>query len=127
MGAFVCLTTKVPAHASPIMLAISLNLDKSLITAVIVIKIINHATKFLPPFLRFIRCWDAKYGREIYRITVGLGGSGSGPELCVWSLLSLRYSADASFISLVYGCMWFMGVCFILFVAKALSYIADIE
>ncbi|KAK4559875.1 hypothetical protein RGQ29_008883 [Quercus rubra] len=48
----------------------------------------------------FIRCWDAKYGREIYRITVGLGGSGSGPELCVWSLLSLRcgtlVSADST-------------------------------
>lgn len=42
------------------------------------------------PFLRFIRCWDARVGHEIYRITVGLGGSGSGPELCVWSLLSLR-------------------------------------
>lgn len=82
------------------MLAISLNLDKSLITAVIVIKIINYATKSLPPFLRFVRCWDAKYGREIYRITVGLGGSGSGPELCVWSLLSLRYSADAFFFFL---------------------------
>ncbi|XP_050263816.1 WD repeat-containing protein PCN [Quercus robur] len=48
----------------------------------------------------FIRCWDANYGREIYRITVGLGGSGSGPELCVWSLLSLRcgtlVSADST-------------------------------
>lgn len=31
------------------------------------------------------------------------------------------------FISLVYGCMWFMRACFILFVAKALPYIADIE
>lgn len=29
-------------------------------------------------------------GHEIYRITVGLGGFGSGPELCVWSLLALR-------------------------------------
>uniref|UniRef100_A0A2N9EE06 Uncharacterized protein n=1 Tax=Fagus sylvatica TaxID=28930 RepID=A0A2N9EE06_FAGSY len=48
----------------------------------------------------FIRCWDAKYGHEIYRITVGLGGSGSGPDLCVWSLLSLRcgtlVSADST-------------------------------
>lgn len=37
-----------------------------------------------------IRCWDAKLGHEIYRITVGLGGLGGGPELYVWSLLSLR-------------------------------------
>lgn len=29
-------------------------------------------------------------GFEMYRITVGLGGLGSGPELCIWSLLSLR-------------------------------------
>ncbi|BBG95144.1 Transducin family protein / WD-40 repeat family protein [Prunus dulcis] len=47
-----------------------------------------------------IRCWDAKLGHEIYRITVGLGGLGSGPELCVWSLLSLRcgnlVSADST-------------------------------
>ncbi|KAF9606499.1 hypothetical protein IFM89_025774 [Coptis chinensis] len=49
---------------------------------------------------RFIRCWDAKLAQEKYRITVGLGGSGSGPELCVWSLLILRsgtiVSADSS-------------------------------
>ncbi|CBI19382.3 unnamed protein product, partial [Vitis vinifera] len=38
----------------------------------------------------FIRCWDAKLAHEIYRITVGLGGLGSGPELCIWSLLALR-------------------------------------
>lgn len=38
----------------------------------------------------FIRCWDAKLCQEIYRITVGLGGLGSGPELCIWSLLALR-------------------------------------
>ncbi|XP_022135489.1 U3 small nucleolar RNA-associated protein 4 homolog isoform X2 [Momordica charantia] len=48
----------------------------------------------------FIRCWNASLGHEIYRITVGLGGLGSGPELCVWSLLSLRsgtlVSADSS-------------------------------
>ncbi|KDP35722.1 hypothetical protein JCGZ_10494 [Jatropha curcas] len=48
----------------------------------------------------FIRCWDAKVGYEIYRITVGLGGLGSGPELCVWSLLALRcgtlVSADST-------------------------------
>ncbi|WCJ43302.1 Transducin family protein / WD-40 repeat family protein [Euphorbia peplus] len=48
----------------------------------------------------FIRCWDAKLGHEIYRITVGLGGVGSGPELCIWSLLALRcgtlVSADSS-------------------------------
>ncbi|XP_012073934.2 WD repeat-containing protein PCN [Jatropha curcas] len=48
----------------------------------------------------FVRCWDAKMGHEIYRITVGLGGLGSGPELCVWSLLALRcgtlVSADST-------------------------------
>ncbi|CAK9152943.1 unnamed protein product, partial [Ilex paraguariensis] len=48
----------------------------------------------------FIRCWDAKLGHEIYRITVGLGGLGSGPELCIWSLLALRcgtlVSADST-------------------------------
>ncbi|OVA03965.1 WD40 repeat [Macleaya cordata] len=38
----------------------------------------------------FIRCWDAKSTHEVYRITVGLGGLGKGPDLCVWSLLSLR-------------------------------------
>ncbi|KAL2489145.1 Transducin family protein/WD-40 repeat family protein [Forsythia ovata] len=48
----------------------------------------------------FIRCWDAKLAHEIYRITVGLGGLGSGPELCILSLLALRcgtiVSADSS-------------------------------
>lgn len=44
------------------------------------------------PRYRLIRCWDAKLGHEIYRITVGLGGLGGGPELYVWSLLSLRYN-----------------------------------
>ncbi|XP_062099566.1 WD repeat-containing protein PCN-like isoform X2 [Humulus lupulus] len=48
----------------------------------------------------FIRCWNPILGHEIYRITVGLGGLGSGPELCVWSLLSLRsgtlVSADST-------------------------------
>ncbi|KAL8126986.1 WD repeat-containing protein PCN-like [Apium graveolens] len=48
----------------------------------------------------FIRCWEAKTSQEIYRITVGLGGLGSGPELCIWSLLALRcgslVSADSS-------------------------------
>lgn len=48
----------------------------------------------------FIRCWDALSSCEIYRITVGLGGLGSGPELCVWSLLALRsgtlVSADST-------------------------------
>lgn len=39
---------------------------------------------------RFIRCWEAKLGHEMYRITVGHGGLGSGPDLCVWSLLALR-------------------------------------
>lgn len=38
----------------------------------------------------FIRCWDAKSCHEVYRITVGLGGVGSGSELCIWSLLALR-------------------------------------
>lgn len=37
-----------------------------------------------------IRCWDAQSFHEVYRITVGLGGLGSGPELCVWALLVLR-------------------------------------
>ncbi|XP_058191471.1 WD repeat-containing protein PCN-like [Rhododendron vialii] len=37
-----------------------------------------------------IRCWDAKLAHEIYRITVGSGGSGSGRDLCIWSLLALR-------------------------------------
>ncbi|XP_020226711.1 WD repeat-containing protein PCN isoform X2 [Cajanus cajan] len=47
-----------------------------------------------------IRCWNAALGNEIYRITAGLGGLGSGHELCIWSLLSLRsgtlVSADSS-------------------------------
>ncbi|KAJ4764658.1 U3 small nucleolar RNA-associated protein 4 [Rhynchospora pubera] len=37
-----------------------------------------------------IRCWDVRSFHEKYRITAGLGGVGSGPELCIWSLLSLR-------------------------------------
>ncbi|XWS09544.1 hypothetical protein CRYUN_Cryun40dG0093800 [Craigia yunnanensis] len=37
-----------------------------------------------------IRCWNADLGHEIFRSTVALGGLGSGPELCIWSLLSLR-------------------------------------
>ncbi|KAI4375064.1 hypothetical protein MLD38_012976 [Melastoma candidum] len=48
----------------------------------------------------FIRCWNVESCQEIYRITVGLGGLGSGPELCVWSLLALRsgtlVSADST-------------------------------
>ncbi|GFP84089.1 cirhin [Phtheirospermum japonicum] len=48
----------------------------------------------------FIRCWDAKLAHEIYRITVGLGGLGSGIDLCIWSLIALRcgtiVSADSS-------------------------------
>ncbi|KAI3409043.1 WD_REPEATS_REGION domain-containing protein [Psidium guajava] len=48
----------------------------------------------------FIRCWDALSCCEIYRITIGLGGLGSGPEVCVWSLLALRsgtlVSADST-------------------------------
>ncbi|XP_051149862.1 WD repeat-containing protein PCN-like [Andrographis paniculata] len=38
----------------------------------------------------FIRCWDAERALEIYRITAGLGGLGSGDDLCIWSLLALR-------------------------------------
>lgn len=38
----------------------------------------------------FIRCWNASSFHETYRITVGLGGLGSGPDICVWSLLFLR-------------------------------------
>lgn len=82
MCALACLIANMPT--------VLLNMDKSVISAVIVIKIIYLAPMYFPLFLRFIRCWDAKYGHEIYRITVGLGGSGSGPDLCVWSLLSLR-------------------------------------
>ncbi|KAG8062492.1 hypothetical protein GUJ93_ZPchr0003g16450 [Zizania palustris] len=37
-----------------------------------------------------IRCWDSTSFHEKYRITAGLGGAGSGHELCVWSLLFLR-------------------------------------
>ncbi|KAK9756493.1 hypothetical protein RND81_01G101700 [Saponaria officinalis] len=47
-----------------------------------------------------IRCWHSKHVHEVYRITVGLGGAGSGPDLCVWSLLALRcgtlVSADST-------------------------------
>ncbi|EOY03190.1 hypothetical protein QUC31_017814 [Theobroma cacao] len=47
-----------------------------------------------------IRCWNADLGHEIFRSTVSLGGLGSGPELCIWSLLSLRcgtvISADST-------------------------------
>ncbi|KAK6792666.1 hypothetical protein RDI58_011747 [Solanum bulbocastanum] len=47
-----------------------------------------------------IRCWDAEVTHEIYRISVGLGGMGSGSELCIWSLLALRcgtlVSADST-------------------------------
>ncbi|CAA0809060.1 Transducin family protein / WD-40 repeat family protein [Striga hermonthica] len=38
----------------------------------------------------FVRCWDVKSFHEVYRITVGLGGLGSGRDLCIWSLLALR-------------------------------------
>ncbi|GJM96524.1 hypothetical protein PR202_ga13367 [Eleusine coracana subsp. coracana] len=37
-----------------------------------------------------IRCWDSTSFQEKYRITAGLGGAGTGPELCIWSLLFLR-------------------------------------
>ena len=52
--------------------------------------------------IRFIRCWDAKTSHEIYRITVGLGGLGSGHELCIWSLLALRFKMNLFRQSLVY-------------------------
>ncbi|CAO2833918.1 unnamed protein product [Amaranthus hypochondriacus] len=48
----------------------------------------------------YIRCWDTKRLQELYRITVGLGGLGTGSDLCVWSLLALRgeelVSADST-------------------------------
>ncbi|KAH9604460.1 hypothetical protein KSS87_000998 [Heliosperma pusillum] len=47
-----------------------------------------------------IRCWNTKHLHEVYRITVGLGGLGTGSDLCVWSLLTLRcgvlVSADST-------------------------------
>ncbi|XVF65997.1 hypothetical protein PTKIN_Ptkin09bG0295300 [Pterospermum kingtungense] len=47
-----------------------------------------------------IRCWDADLGHEIFRSTVALGGLGSGSQICIWSLLSLRcgtvVSADST-------------------------------
>ena len=42
-------------------------------------------------FHRLIRCWDSTSFHEKYRITAGLGGAGSGRELCIWSLLILRW------------------------------------
>ncbi|KAH6781137.1 Transducin family protein / WD-40 repeat family protein [Perilla frutescens var. hirtella] len=39
----------------------------------------------------FIRCWDVKLAQEMYRITVGHGDLAIGNELCIWSLLALRY------------------------------------
>ncbi|CAN6450079.1 unnamed protein product [Victoria cruziana] len=48
----------------------------------------------------FIRCWNSTTAYEVYRITVGLGDVGVKPELCIWSLLSLRngtlVSADST-------------------------------
>jgi U3 small nucleolar RNA-associated protein 4 len=41
-------------------------------------------------FDRLIRCWDSALFHEKYRITAGLGGVGSGRELCILSLLILR-------------------------------------
>ncbi|OMO85087.1 hypothetical protein CCACVL1_10432 [Corchorus capsularis] len=47
-----------------------------------------------------IRCWNVDSGNEIFRSTAALGGLGSGHELCIWSLLSLRcgtiVSADST-------------------------------
>lgn len=37
-----------------------------------------------------IRCWDVGTLRELYRLTVGLGGVGGGSDICVWSLIVLR-------------------------------------
>ncbi|OEL25882.1 U3 small nucleolar RNA-associated protein 4 [Dichanthelium oligosanthes] len=37
-----------------------------------------------------IRCWDSTSFHEKYRITAGLGGAGTGLELCIWTLLFLR-------------------------------------
>ncbi|WVZ60465.1 hypothetical protein U9M48_010482 [Paspalum notatum var. saurae] len=37
-----------------------------------------------------IRCWDSTSFHEKYRITAGLGGAGTGPELCISTLLFLR-------------------------------------
>ncbi|CAN6297883.1 unnamed protein product [Urochloa humidicola] len=37
-----------------------------------------------------IRCWDSSTFQEKYRITAGLGGAGTGSELCIWTLLFLR-------------------------------------
>ncbi|CAL4918889.1 unnamed protein product [Urochloa decumbens] len=37
-----------------------------------------------------IRCWDSTTFQEKYRITAGLGGAGTGPEICIWTLLFLR-------------------------------------
>lgn len=37
-----------------------------------------------------IRCWDSTSFQEKYRITAGLGGAGTGSELCIWTLLFLR-------------------------------------
>lgn len=37
-----------------------------------------------------IRCWDARQPRELYRITAGLGGTGNGSTLCIWSIITLR-------------------------------------
>ncbi|KAI3865140.1 hypothetical protein MKX03_029227 [Papaver bracteatum] len=38
----------------------------------------------------FIRCWDAQSNNEVYRITVGMGGSRSRSDLCVWCLIYLK-------------------------------------
>lgn len=59
---------------------------------------------YLPNYnCRFIRCWDAELARERYRITAGLGGSGSGKELCIWALLALRYVVQF-YIHFLLGC-----------------------
>jgi len=40
---------------------------------------------------RIIRIWDAKSGIEAHNMSAGLGRD-SGHELCIWSLLYLRWT-----------------------------------
>jgi hypothetical protein len=49
-----------------------------------------HSYVFLVSIDSLIRCWDSTSFQEKYCITAGLGGAGTGPELCIWSLLFLR-------------------------------------
>ncbi|GAB2216955.1 hypothetical protein Droror1_Dr00000107 [Drosera rotundifolia] len=56
-----------------------------------VLFLIDHQSKLIYSrnIDRIMRCWDLKHAHEVYRITVGFGGLGSGFELHVWSLLAL--------------------------------------